>query len=78
MSLRNQIREGFFDCSSDAYSIQYRLDDEVWIVERCRTLRAHRERLPALLKLPPVEAVAEAKANAGMVFEVSRVSGNSV
>ena len=54
----------------------YRLNDEVWIVEGYRTLWADRERLAAFLKLPPVETIAEAKADAGVVFEVLRMPGN--
>jgi hypothetical protein len=77
-SLCYQIRERILHRSSNADSFQYRLDNQVWIVERCWSLGADRERLSAFFELPSIETVAEAKTDAGMIFQILRVSGRSV
>ena len=66
-----------FHRSSDSQAIQYRLDDEVWIVKRCRALGTYRECLATFLKLPTIETITEAKPYTGVVFQVLRVFGES-
>lgn len=73
-SRRNQVREHILHRSSNSNSIQHRLDHEVRIVERNRSLGAHCQRLPAFLKLPSVETIAEAEADAGVIFQILRMA----
>jgi hypothetical protein len=76
--LCNQATDGIFHRSSNSYSIQHGLDDEVRIVEGYGALRAYGECLPTLLKLPPIETIAKPETDAAVVLEVLRVSWDRV
>src|ERR1700735_1494716 len=77
-SFCNQALQAIFHRRSYSYSIQHCLDNEVWIVEGCRPLRADRQSLAPLFKLPPIQTLAEAKSDTGVIFQILRMLRNVV
>lgn len=77
-SLPDQVPQAIFHRGSDSDSIQNCLDDEVWIVEGGRPLRADRHCLAPLLKLPPVQTTPEAKADTGVALQILRMFRDAV
>jgi hypothetical protein len=60
------------------HAVQDCLDDEVGIIERCRALGADRKSLAPFVEFPAVKSIAEAKAYAGVIFQILRVPRDSI
>ena len=76
--LCDHVCQRLFHRGADSYTVEDCLDDQVRVVEGRGALGADGERFAALLELPPVEAVAEPEADAGVVFQVLRVARDGV
>jgi hypothetical protein len=56
-----------FKGDSDAYAIECRLDDQVWVIDQHRAAQAYRDCLSPFLNFPSVRASWSADANARVI-----------
>ena len=78
VAIGDHFGDGLFHGGSNSYSVQDCLDDVVWIVEGYGALRIDGEGFASFFELPAVDAGAETKTDAGVVFEVARGAGDFV